>query len=199
MPVTTSNHTGTTSRSGGASSMSRGGGVSRSGGFGTKSSAKSTKATYGYSARSSFEAAKPKANGVNGRAHISSLTNKGARNQMASGTITVNGHTYSFKSGGAGKGNLPKGRYDVTAHRNSRTDKKSMMRDGVGYSFALSNKYDARVGATRTELRIHPDGGRPGTIGCIGIQGDGATQRAFRDDMNAELKRSGGRYSLSVD
>jgi hypothetical protein len=202
MPVTTSNHTGTTSRSGGASSMSRGGGVSRSGGFGTKSNAKSakgTKASYGYSARSSFEAAKPKANGVNGRAHISSVTNKGARNQMASGTITVNGRTYSFKSGGAGKGNLPKGKYDVTAHRNSRTDKKSMMRDGVGYSFALSNKYDARVGATRTELRIHPDGGRPGTIGCIGIQGNGATQRAFRDDMNAELKRNGGRYSLSVD
>jgi hypothetical protein len=118
---------------------------------------------------------------------------------MATGTITVNGKTYSFKSGGAGKGNLPKGSYTVTRHMNTRTDKKSMMKDGVGYSFALNNKYDARVGATRTALRIHPDGGRPGTIGCIGIQGNGATQRQFRSDMNAELARNGGKYSLTVN
>jgi hypothetical protein len=196
MPVTTSNRTGTT-HSTSTQSMNRGGGTSRSSGVGsvkTKSTAKP-----GYSARSTFEAAPTKAKGVNGQAHISSLTNKGARNQLASGTITVNGKTYSFKSGGAGKGSLPKGTYTVTAHRNSRFDKPSMVKDGVGYSFALSNKYDARVGATRTELRIHPDGGRPGTIGCIGIQGNGATQRAFRNDMNAELKRNGGRYSLNVN
>lgn len=199
MSVTTSNHTGTTSRSGGMQSASRGGGTSRSSSSSMKSTKSSAKATHGYSARSSFEASKPKSKGVNGHAHISSYTNKGARNQLASGTITVNGHSYSFKSGGAGKGNLPKGTYNVTAHMNSRFDKPTMVKDGVGYSFALSNKYDARVGATRSELRIHPDGGRPGTIGCIGIQGNAATQRSFRNDMNAELKRNGGHYSLSVD
>lgn len=136
---------------------------------------------------------------TNGVAHISSYTNVGKRSQMATGTITVNGKTYSFKSGGAGKGNLPKGNYTVTRHMNTRTDKKSMMKDGVGYSFALNNKYDARVGATRTSLRIHPDGGKPGTIGCIGIQGNGATQKQFRSDMNRELSRNGGKYSLTVN
>jgi hypothetical protein len=140
-----------------------------------------------------------KAKGKNGVAHITSYTKKGQRGQMASGTITVNGKTYKFNSGGAGKGNLPKGTYTVTRHMNTRTDKKSMMVGGVGYSFALSNKYDARVGATRTALRIHPDGGAAGTIGCIGIVGDRATQQRFRDDMNRELSRSGGHYSLTVN
>lgn len=210
MSVTTSTHTGTTSRSGGTQSASRGGASSRGVASGLKSAkgASGAKQAHGHSSKSSFEphqttkaksASQAPAKGVNGHAHISSYQNKGARNQLASGTITVNGHTYSFKSGGAGKGNLPKGTYDVTAHRNSRTDKKSMMVGGVGYSFALSDKYDPRVGATRSELRIHPDGGRPGTIGCIGIQGNASTQQHFRDDLNTELSRNGGHYSLSVD
>jgi len=69
---------------------------------------------------------------------------------------------------------------------------------GVGWSFAVSDKFDPRVGATRSLLRIHPDGGTAGTQGCIGIVGDAATMRRFRDDMNAELKRNGGRYTLNV-
>jgi len=34
--------------------------------------------------------------------------------------------------------------------------------------------------------------------GCIGIVGNADTMRRFRDDMNAELKRNGGRYALTV-
>jgi hypothetical protein len=73
-----------------------------------------------------------------------------------------------------------------------------MVVDGVGYSFALNNKYDPRVGATRSLLRIHPDGGNAGTLGCIGIVGNAAVQRQFRQDMLAELRRSGGHYKLRV-
>ena len=45
-------------------------------------------------------------------------------------------------------------------------------------------------GDPRTLLRIHPDGGKLGTNGCIGILGGAATQRSFRDNMYTELKRS---------
>jgi hypothetical protein len=58
--------------------------------------------------------------------------------------------------------------------------------------------YDPRAGRDRTALRIHPDGGGTGTAGCIGVVGDAATLRRFRDDMNAELRRNGGSYTLRV-
>ena len=134
----------------------------------------------------------------NGVAQIESYRLRGQRNQMAIGKITVNGNVYNFRSGGGGRGNLPAGDYTIRPHLWSRSDKASMMVDGVGYSFAMSNKYDPRVGGTRTLLRIHPDGLGPGTIGCIGIVGNGAVQRAFKEDMRAELARNGGQYTLRV-
>lgn len=136
-------------------------------------------------------------NGVDGFANITSTSRAGQRNQMVTGNLTVNGNTYTFRSGGHGRGSLPTGQYTVTAHMRSRND-RSMSVGGVGYSFAVSDKYDPRVRGTRTLLRIHPDGGSAGTEGCIGIVGDAATQRRFRSDMEAELRRNGGRYTLSV-
>ena len=136
--------------------------------------------------------------GQNGTAQIQRTQRAGQRNQMVEGSITVNGNTYQFRSGGHGRGSLPPGQYQVTRHLDSRSDKPSMMVDGVGYSFALSDKFDARVGGTRSLLRIHPDGRSPGTEGCIGIVGDGATQRRFREDMLAEIRRNGGSYTLNV-
>ncbi|MBI2373142.1 MAG: peptidoglycan-binding protein [Deltaproteobacteria bacterium] len=134
----------------------------------------------------------------NRTATFDKVTNPGARNQMVSGKITINGHAYDFRSGGSGRGSLPAGSYNVTAHRWDRHDKPTMEVGGVGYSFALSDKYDSRVGGTRTALRIHPDGRGPGTIGCIGIVGDANVQRRFREDMRAELNRSGGQFTLNV-
>lgn len=131
-------------------------------------------------------------------AQFDRLTKVGQRNQMAHGRITVNGNTYDFRSGGGGRGHLPPGDYNVTRHLDRRSDKNSMMVGGEGYSFALSDKYDSRVGDTRSLLRIHPDGGGPGTIGCIGIVGDASVQRQFRADMLAELERNGGSYTLQV-
>jgi hypothetical protein len=130
-------------------------------------------------------------------ASVDKITNKGARNQMTTGKVTVNGHTYTYRSGGHGKGNLPNGDYKVTPHMWSRNT-PGMVVDGVGFSFALSDKYDPRVGATRTLLRIHPDGGSAGTNGCMGIVGNGATQKQFREDMRAELARHGGSFTLHV-
>jgi peptidoglycan hydrolase-like protein with peptidoglycan-binding domain len=130
-------------------------------------------------------------------AQFESVSKAGQRSQMMSGRITINGNTYDFRSGGGGRGNLPPGDYKITPHLWSRSD-RSMSVGGVGYSFAMSDKYDKRVGGTRSLLRIHPDGGGPGTIGCIGIVGDAATQRQFREDMRAELARNGGAFNLSV-
>jgi peptidoglycan hydrolase-like protein with peptidoglycan-binding domain len=134
---------------------------------------------------------------ANKTATFDKITKAGQRNQMATGRITVNGNTYDFRSGGFGRGNLPKGDYKVTAHRWSRGD-RSMNVGGVGYSFAMSNKYDARVGGTRSLLRIHPDGGSKGTMGCVGIVGNASVQRQFREDMRAELARNGGSFNLRV-
>ena len=116
---------------------------------------------------------------------------------MIEGTINVNGNTYQYRSGGYARGSLPTGDYTVTPHMWSRNT-RGMTVGGVGYSFALNDKYDPRVGGTRSALRIHPDGGGPGTAGCIGIVGDAATQRRFREDMRAELQRNGGRVRLRV-
>ena len=135
--------------------------------------------------------------GADGTASIERTRNAGARNQMIEGTLTVNGNSYSFRSGGYGRGSLPEGTYNVQRHLDSRSD-RSMSVGGVGYSFAVSDKFDPRVGANRQLLRIHPDGGSAGTEGCIGIVGDAATQRRFRDDMLAEIRRNGGSYTLTV-
>jgi hypothetical protein len=137
------------------------------------------------------------ASGADRTANITNVSRAGRRDQLVTGNVTVNGHSYSFRSGGFGRGSLPPGPYTVTPHLWNRSD-RSMSVGGVGYSFALSDKFDPRVGGTRRLLRIHPDGGTPGTEGCMGIVGDAATQRRFREDMRAELARNGGRFTLNV-
>ena len=113
------------------------------------------------------------------------------------GNLLINGQSYAFRSGGFGRGSLPVGDYTVTPHRWTRSE-PGMSVGGVGYSFAVSDKFDDRVGGTRRLLRIHPDGGSAGTNGCIGIVGNAELQRQFRADMNAELRRNGGHYRLTV-
>ncbi len=135
--------------------------------------------------------------GANRTASFDRVRGPGTRSQMVTGKITVNGRSYDFRSGGFGRGSLPPGAYNVTPHLWSRSN-RSMTVGGVGYSFAMSNKFDSRVGATRSLLRIHPDGGTPGTEGCVGVIGNAAVQRQFREDMRAELSRNGGRFTLNV-
>jgi len=123
------------------------------------------------------------------------------------GTITVGGHTYPFNSGSRTLLSVPQGVYRVTKHRNSRSD-AGFVRDGVGFSFRIEDSRrplgndtmeDQRdPDKTRTLLRIHPDGGPTGTAGCIGLVGNAATLRQFRDSMNAEIDRQGGSCTLTV-
>jgi hypothetical protein len=79
-------------------------------------------------------------------------------------------------SGGWGKGPLPDGRYRCS---NLRTRKEhAMVRDGVGFSVVLSDMPGRKL------LRIHPDGGVPGTLGCIGITSDvRACYEALKEQM----------------
>ncbi len=140
--------------------------------------------------------------GVNGVATMNGVRSSPG---LATGSITVNGHSYQFNSGRSGRYSTPTGTYRVTAHRNSRSD-AGFVRNGVGFSFQMEDPrrpgsdrfYDPRAGRDRTTLRIHPDGGSAGTSGCLGIVGDAATLNRFRDDMNAELRRNGGAYTLRV-
>lgn len=68
------------------------------------------------------------------------------------------------KSGPWGNGSLPKGSYAVGAMRDNRTGSYACP-GSSGYSLNLHNRFPTN----RTDLRIHPDGGTPGTLGCIGI------------------------------
>ena len=144
-----------------------------------------------------------KGDGKNDTATMQSFKNgrNGERGKMASGEIVVNGNTYKFNSGGSGNGHLPPGEYTVSG--GEQTSQKGMVQgrgtaDQVGYKFNLSDKYDSRVGAERSLLRIHPDENNNGTLGCIGISGNSATQRQFYSDMKSELSKNGGTTKITV-
>jgi hypothetical protein len=134
---------------------------------------------------------------------------KGALNQAMVGRITVNARTYFFNSGGSSRGNLPPGRYlsRMEDYRKKRTERGFNFAH-VGYTFGLNlhtNKTrDKRLEKDfgdfeeRFDLLIHPDGGEPGTQGCIGLLGGPRTLEAFRHDMLAELDRHDGQVTLHV-
>jgi hypothetical protein len=135
--------------------------------------------------------------GVNGEAKFKSFGRPDQRNAYADGEITVGGKTYPFRSGGGGNGYLPPGEYVVSNGRR-RSDVSSMQVGGYGYSFDLSDSYDKRVGKGRSLLRIHPDGGNPGTLGCIGVKGNAATQKQFYESLQQELQSNGGKIKIKV-
>jgi len=131
------------------------------------------------------------------QAKVLSIRNPTLPKAMASGALMLNGVLYNFTSGGGGNGYLPYGTYTITNCR-SRSDEPSMMIDGFGFSCDLNDAKDARTGVTRTLLRIHPDGGATGTLGCVGIVGDINTQKQFLNSILSLIKSNGGRYTLTV-
>jgi hypothetical protein len=96
-------------------------------------------------------------------------------------------------SGSSGLYPLPPGRYVASNYRD-RTD-PVMVRDDVGFSVDLSDHYDPVAGRTRSLPRIHPDGGKPGTEGCIGILSRVAE---CRDHLKGLLSGAGATLSLLV-
>jgi peptidoglycan hydrolase-like protein with peptidoglycan-binding domain len=144
--------------------------------------------------------------GMNKTATLGKL---GPNHSYTGGKITVNGRTYTFNSGGspnAQKGwahspSLPPGSYKITGKMEMTKKQRtgSMQVRGVAYKYGVSNKKDPRVGGiVRDGLRIHPDGMSPGTQGCIGIVGGPSVQQQFQKDMQAELNRGGGNFTLNV-
>ena len=139
----------------------------------------------------------PQAPGTDIQVRFTNYSNPTLARASADGVLTLNGVSYNFRSGGGGNGYLPPGTYTVS-NGYLRGTPPSMVTEGFGYSFNLSDAYDPRTGAQRTLLRIHPDSGAPGTLGCIGIQGPRATQEQFYNSLKALLATNGGKYTLRV-
>ena len=82
---------------------------------------------------------------------------------LVQGKLTVNGHTYDFKSGRGNLFSTPKGEYRVVRHLNSRSE-SAFSRGGVGFSFRLEDArrpgsdamYDRRAGRDRRYLPRAP-------------------------------------------
>jgi hypothetical protein len=66
-------------------------------------------------------------------------------------------------SGGGGKGALPGGEYIARGFFN--TDDPAMSRFGIGFYIRLEPQFET----DRTDLLIHFDGGKLGSLGCIAL------------------------------
>ena len=127
-------------------------------------------------------------------------------NLCREGTMTLynNDNTvagsYYFMNGPWGKGAIPLGIYTISGGQ--RTSQKAMsIKDPVsgkksGWKFNVSDVYDSRVGATRSLLRIHPDGNTPGSEGCFVISGTYDTLEDFYTKLKAILKANNGKVKL---
>ena len=90
-------------------------------------------------------------------------------------------------SGPFGNGALPNGLYTADNYRDrgpgSDDYNPKMTIDGVGFSYDLTPAFPT----DRTLLRIHPDGGRPGSEGCIALRADRKQLQDFATRVNAYL------------
>ncbi|MEJ2392880.1 MAG: RHS repeat-associated core domain-containing protein [Gammaproteobacteria bacterium] len=84
-------------------------------------------------------------------------------------------------SGPYHKGPLPTGWYYMTGEEKPVPSEKDSMTDtcGASYKFRLHPQFKT----DRSGLLIHPDGGVPGTSGCIGAKGCTKSLRDFIDKM----------------
>jgi hypothetical protein len=97
------------------------------------------------------------------------------------GTLTWGTDTFSVITGGYGKGALPDGSYDIEIRKVVVGTKETMQsgfinsKTGRGWFIPLTPKFST----SRHGFGIHPDGNKPGTKGCVGLQGDDI--KAFYD------------------
>lgn len=90
-------------------------------------------------------------------------------------------------SGPFGAGALPPGTYDVgkkeiTAYT-SQIDISYRDKTGMGFFLPIYPKFTTNRGKSGGRLGIHPDGNKPGTLGCIGITDTSA--KSFHDVMRS--------------
>ncbi|WP_461533108.1 hypothetical protein [Sinomicrobium sp.] len=106
--------------------------------------------------------------------------------------------SYSGVAGGFGNGAPENGSYTVGNYQDRSPSgwyNKGMNRDGVGFSYNL----DPQFNTGRSLLRIHPDGNNEGTLGCIGLSGNGRELNAFKDALNEYLEdRNSIRVNINI-
>lgn len=89
--------------------------------------------------------------------------------------------SWHAKSGGNGGEHLPKGKYDVGVGRMVNWAQKKMPKgfqapNGKGFFISLMPKFKTSRGSVENgRFGIHPDGGKPGTHGCIGLTANAFT------------------------
>ncbi len=109
-------------------------------------------------------------------------------------TVTV--ASYDAIGGPWGNGSPENGSYEASNLQNRTKSgwyNEGMNKDGVGFSLDLNPNFKTY----RSNLRIHPDGGKVvGTLGCIGLTGDGPQLRQFQSTMKGYLKNH---TSIHVD
>ena len=89
--------------------------------------------------------------------------------------------TWPATSGPFGNGALPLGNYGLTSTPQtvpSSNSSQASYTDGAGNSWWLA--IDPQFGTSRFGFGIHPDGGQPGTAGCVGITCNDTTSSATR-------------------
>ncbi|CAN5193107.1 hypothetical protein BH09BAC2_BH09BAC2_18840 [soil metagenome] len=103
--------------------------------------------------------------------------------------------SYDGVAGGFGNGAPENGNYNVNNYQDRSPTgwyNRGMNRDGTGFSYNLNPEFSTG----RSLLRMHPDGNNEGTLGCIGLSGNGATLNQFVNSMNHYLE---GKTSLPVN
>ncbi|MDR2431896.1 MAG: hypothetical protein LBD99_06590 [Candidatus Margulisbacteria bacterium] len=116
------------------------------------------------------------------------------------GILTLNAYsmpiiTYRAVSGGYGKGSLPAGKYStgkiwMPEQIAALPNAASYQAFGFGFFLPLIPKFET----DRTELGIHPDGGVPGTLGCIGLK-----LQTAADAIRCYMLLLGGAAADSID
>ena len=109
-----------------------------------------------------------------------------------SGTYRVIGDGFAGVAGGFGNGAPENGSYTLDNYQDRGPKgwyNKGMTNDGVGFSYNLNPQFNTG----RTLLRMHPDGNKEGTLGCIGVSGGASTLLGLRNNINLVLK-----YKTSV-
>jgi RHS repeat-associated protein len=123
--------------------------------------------------------------------NVDSKNNKQADGSVKITQVLDNGQEFTRMSvdaigGPYGNGAPPNGRYTIDNPRNPRKE-SGYKRDGVSFSFNLNPQFETK----RTDLRIHPDGNNPGTLGCVGLQSTGAQGTEFYNLINSAIKDYG--------
>jgi len=81
--------------------------------------------------------------------------------------------TWNAVSGPFGAGRLPIGLYDIARREITQYTNKADVpyrdKTGMGFFLPIYPKFNTNRGKVGGRLGIHPDGNKPGTLGCIGI------------------------------